>query len=50
MVHPGVVGVARVPVSGVGQAVLQGWRPKDEVDAEAAAAESKTKRKTTEES
>lgn len=50
IVHPDVEGPASVPESALGQYVRAGWRPKSEVDAEAAEAKKKSRRTTSEES
>lgn len=47
MVHPAVANPARVPRTAVGQHVLAGWRPKDEVDAETARAADPEQTETT---
>ena len=37
VVHADVEGIGRIPKAALGQYVRQGWRPKEEVDAELAA-------------
>lgn len=46
VVHPDVEGCGSVPASALGQYAMQGWRPKSEVDAEAAAAKKSTRKES----